>query len=175
MPELDKLMHIFYFGQRKYHMKVNLHNLQYLDFDDNLSGLITSQNLEAINFSGNNLLGYLPSTIGLYFPNLLGLHCTAAPNAPIIGTNLSGIIHGRSLSFSYQIIYSLALFRIQLVIADNSRFYPQDVIICNWIFHSTTEFLLFFDQLQILRVPGHRKQSIERRPFEFKRKFLCIS
>lgn len=120
---------IFYFGQWKYHMKFNLHNLQYLDFDDNnLSGLITSMIfnnsiIEAIDFSGNNFLGHLPSTIGLHLPNLLGLHCAAASNAPLIRTNLSRIIHGRSLSLSYQIIYSLALFRIRLVIADNSRFY----------------------------------------------------
>ncbi|KAK9227117.1 hypothetical protein WN943_012166 [Citrus x changshan-huyou] len=74
--------------------------------------------IEAIDFSGNNFLGHLPSTIGLYLPNLLGLHCTAASNAPLIRTNLSGIIHGRSLSLSYQIIYSLALFRIRLVLVN---------------------------------------------------------
>lgn len=44
-------------------MKFNLHNLQYLDFDDNnLSGLITSMIfnnsiIEAIDFSGNKLFG----------------------------------------------------------------------------------------------------------------------
>ncbi|KAK9223548.1 hypothetical protein WN944_011993 [Citrus x changshan-huyou] len=55
--------------------------------------------IEAIDFSGNNFLGHLPSTIGLHLPNLLGLHCAAASNAPLIRTNLSGIIHGRYLRF----------------------------------------------------------------------------